>query len=296
MATFPVYPFGSTANQILNIARQRVIDRVSQPQNYPGGSDPGQQFTGVGGGLESDDKNSDGSLIQRTQILFNSAYRKMQKYLGNLGYRLLIVDDFVVPSVPVNNNADPAIQTWISWNGNGLSDGTGFHATPALPADFYAPLKIRERLSGQNAIFFPMRCSLDGLRNQFVRTILNGQWEWRTNALFLPGANSLTDLQLRYIRFLPALPDPNYRTPNTPWYLQTLPIVGCESALAWYIAYEVLFPEGEQQGGGAEEVLQNAEAEADLIFNDQARADQRTNNRRRPRGGSSNMRGYGYGF
>ncbi len=293
MATVPVYPYGETANQILNIARNRVKDIIAPPQGFPGGSDPGQQFTQVGGGLEADERNPDGSVVATTQIIFNSAYKKLQKYLGNLGYRLLIGDNLIISSLPTNSNSDPAAQSWLSWNG--FFDGTTFTVTPKLPEDFYAPLKIRERLSGQDAIFIPMLCSLDGIRNQFIRTVLNRQWEWRTNALYMPGATAETDLQFRYIRFLPSLPDPNYYVANTPWYSQRLPIVGCASALAWYIVYEVLFTEGEDVADRAIEVLANAQAEADLIFNDQARADQRTNNRRRPRGGGrSSARGYEY--
>ena len=294
MGAAPVYVYGEVVNDVLNIARARVDAlRALSPSGFPSESDPGGQFNEVGGGTSlSTALNADGTLVLRTQVILNNAWRKFQKYLGNLGYRQLIVDDFVVTAVPVNSSPDPAIQTWISWNGTAWSDGTNFTATPALPADFYAPLKIRERLSGQNAIFAPMRVGLDGLRNQFVRTILNRQWEWRTNALFLPGATALTDLQLRYIRFLPIFTGST--SPVVPWYLQQIPIPGSASALAWYIVYEALFPTGEEPG--ATEVLVNAETEANLVFNDQARADQRTNNRRRPRGGSARgLGGWRYG-
>ncbi len=289
MATLPVYIYGDTPNQILNTARTRINDLILPSQGYPGGSDSGQQFTEVGGGSNSDERNPDGTLIDRTQILFNAAYRKFQKYLANLGYRLLIGDNLIIPSLPVNNNPDPAAQSWLSWNG--FFDGTTFHTSPTLPIDFYAPLKIRERISGQNSIFIPMRCSLDGLQNQYIRAVLNRQWEWRTNALYLPGATSTTDLQFRYTRYLPALPDPAYYVPNTPWYQQMLPVPGCLSAMAWYCAYEVLVLRSEDTQAAAVVALANAEDEANKVFNDQARADQRTNCRRRPRGQSYRRNG-----
>jgi hypothetical protein len=294
MATLPVYPYGETANQILNTARIRVNDVLLTAQGYPGGADPGQQFTEIGGGTQAVELNPDGSLILRTQIIFNAAYRKFQKYLANLGYRLLIGDNLQITALPVNSNPDPSVQSWLSWNG--FFNGTVFTTTPALPEDFYAPLKIRERLSGTNSIFIPMRCSLDGLRNNYIRVTLNRQWEWRTNGLYLPGATQLTDLQLRYTRYLPALPDPNYYVADTPWYEQTLPIPGCSSAMAWYVAYEVVSSRGGDLADVATLALQNAEGEADKVFNDQARADQRTNCRRQPRGGSSRGRGSGYGL
>ncbi len=300
MAASPVNIYGDVINNVLNIARSRVNDLILAPGGYPGGGEAGMQFTEAGGGSNlSTDLNPDGSLILRTQVIFNSAWRKFQKYLANLGYRLLIGDNLIITALPVNNNPDPAAQSWLSWNG--FFNGTTFASTPALPQDFYAPLKIRERITGQNSLFFPMTCALDGLRNQFIRTVLNRQWEWRTNALYLPGATSITDLQFRYVRYLPDYPDQNYYIANTPWYLQKLPIPGCASALAWYVAYEATFPGDEQTGqesqaanpGMAMTMLQNAENEANLVFNDQARADQRTNNRRRPRGGpSGSNRGY----
>ena len=290
MATQPVYIYGETPNTILNIARSRVNSMVLTPSGFPGGSDPGSQFNEVGGGDSlSTELNPDGSIIFKTQIIFNAAYRKFQKYLANLGYRLLIGDNLVIEELPPNTNTDPSSQSWLSWNG--FWNGTVFTATPALPEDFYAPLKIRERINGQDTVFIPMRCALDGLRNIQVRGIYNGQWEWRTNALYLTGATSTTDLQFRYIRYLPNLPDPNYYLPGTVWYEQKLPIVGCASALAWYIAYEALCPNPDAPG--AADVLAQAQGEADLVFNDQARADQRTNCRRRPRGGAgSSRRGY----
>jgi hypothetical protein len=292
MATQPTYLYGDTANAVLNTARSRVNDLILTPPGSPTGSDPGQQLTQVGGGTLLAETNPDGSLCLRTQIIFNSAWRKFQKDLGNLGYRLLIGDNLIIPSLPVNVNPDPAAQSWLSWNG--FFDGTNFTTVPSLPANFLAPLKIRERQSGTNSLFIPMLCSLDGLRGQFVRTVLNRQWEWRQNALYLPGATSLTDLQLRYITFFPDLTETTVGSATIPWYYQTLPVPRCLSALAWYVAIEVVFPRGDEQGYS--EARAEAMGEMELVFNDQARADQRTNNRRRPRGGSSRSRGSRLGY
>ena len=296
MATNPVNIYGDLPNDVLNIARTRCNELIRTPQGYPGATDPGAQFNRVGGGYQSPGQNPDGTLILETQFLFNSGYRRLWKFLGNLGYRLLIVDNWVISELPINSNPDPTVQSWLSWNG--FWNGTTFTSTPALPLDFYAPLKIRERVSGQNATFIPMGVALDGINSGLVRTILNRRWEWRTNALYMPGATSLTDLQLRYVRRLPDLPDPNYYVPNTPWYQQKLDIPNCWSSLAWYIAHEALsLQPGDEAAEGAALALSNAELDANAIFNDQARADQRTNNRRRPRGGgSSNQRGYRYGL
>ncbi len=291
----PVNIYGDIPNDILNIARSRLSDMILTPQGYPGGSDPGAQFTEVGGGTINVGVNPDGTLILRTQVIFNSAYLKFQKYLANLGYRELVGDNLVIGSLPINQNVDPSVQSWLSWNG--FFNGTTFTATPAFPQDFYAPLKIRARPSGQNAIFRPMRCALDGLRPVVIRPVCEFQWEWRNNALYLSGATLLNDLQFRYIRRLQTLPDPNYASasPALPWFFQPLTISGCKSAMAWYVIYEaLLLRTDETAAAGAALALTNAESEANSIFNDQARADQRTNCRRRPRGGRG--RGVAWGL
>lgn len=291
----PFYPFGDTPNQILNLARIRLASDILANTGVPGGADNGKQFDDAGGGPAAPELDSQSNVITRTQIMFNGAYRKFQKYLANLGYRLLLKDNLVISSLPSNNNPDPSAASWLSWNG--FFNGTSLTTTPALPQDFYAPLKVRERISGQNSIFIPMRNSMDGLRNIQIRGIYNSQWEWRSNAIYLTGATSVTDLQIRYISYLPTLPDPNYPTANTPWYFQAIPIPGCSSALAWYICNEALALRGEDCQDMAMKAQTLAEDEANKVFNDQARADQRTNLRRHPRaGGHGNSRGYRYGL
>lgn len=276
MATAPVYIYGDIANDILNVARGRVNELVMAGQGYPSTSDPGQQFTEVGGGTVEVTvrQNPDGSLILITQVLFNAAYRKFQKYLSNLGYRLLIADNFVVASIPLSTAGDPTIQSWLSWNG--FFDGTTLQVAPVLPVDFYAPLRISERIHGGTAFYSPMTPALEGLRNLFPRQALNRRYEWRTNALYLPGATGLTDLLFRYTRRLPDLPDPNYYLANTPWYAQQVPIPDSLSALAWFVAAEVLALRTDQASADASILcLTNGQNEADQIFNDQARADAR---------------------
>lgn len=269
MATVPTYIYGDTCNAVLNTARSRVDDLILTPAGSPTGADPGQQLTQVGGGTLLAELNPDSSLCLRTQIIFNSAWRKFQKYLSNLGYRPLI-DSKIVASIPANVNADTGSNTWISWNGT--FDGTAFSGSPALPADLIAPLKVRERAHG-NGGFSPMVNALDGLLNLSTRTGLNRMWEWRNGAIYFIGATASTDIQIRYIKYFPDF-IANSPLTVTPWYYQIVPIPQALSPLAWYVAYEVLVPRiGEQAAAGA---LQNAQDEADLIFNDQARADQRS--------------------
>jgi len=266
MAAVPQYLFGDTANAVLNTARSRVDDLILTPSGSPTGADPGQQLTQVGGGTLLAELNPDGSLCLRTQVIFNSGYRKLQNYLANLGYRLMTGMQ-IVTGIPANSAADPGANTWLSFNG--CFNGTTLSGSPALPMDLYQPLKLRDRPTGNNA-FQPMLNAQDGLLNIAARAALNRQWEWRNNAIYFQGATAITDLQIRYRKFFPDLVVNLYV--QGPWYYQPLPIPGCLSALAWYIAYEVCVPRiGEANSAG---VLANAQDEADKIFNDQARADQ----------------------
>lgn len=252
MATAPSYLYGDTCNAVLNTARSRVDDLILTPANSPTSTtDPGLQLTQVGGATLLAETDSAGNPVPRTQIYFNSGWRKFQKYLSNLGYRFMI-DTKILAGI--------GSVTWISWN-----------TTPALPADLIAPLKVRERTSGSGT-FSPMVNCLDGLLNVAPST-LNRMWEWRNGAIQLPGASGSTDLQIRYIKYYPDFVA-NSPATNTPWYYQLVPIPQALSPLAWYVAYEVLVPRiGE---AAAAPCLQNAQAEADLMFNDQARADRRS--------------------
>ncbi len=283
MAAAPFYPYGDTVNTVLNLARSRTPLSVWPPDSFPGESSPGGQFTETGGGAGlATQQNPDGSLILRSQIIFNGGWRKFQKDLGNMGYRLLVGDNLVITELPANSNVDPSAPSWLSWNG--FFDGTTLDDTKVLPANFAAPLEVRERISGQNAIFQPMKCPLDGLRPGLIRTILNRIWEWRENALYIPGATGMTDLQLRYIKMLPDFPDPDYPgVAPTVWYEQRLPIPDCRSPLAWYIAHEALLG---KDAAAAQVALQSGMLEMNEIYNNQSRADSRVNVRRKPRAGA----------
>ncbi len=253
---------------MLNTARSRVNEIILTPAGAPVGADPGQQLTQVGGGTLLTELNPDGSLCLRTQIIFNSAFRKFQKYLANLGWRGLI-DTLTIPAMPANTQADPTIQSWLSWNGN--FNGTVFAATPALPSTFYAPLKLWERVSGSNGDYQPMQSALNGLRNFSSRSTLSRKYEWRKNALWFPGSTVTNDLQIRAVTFFPDLVATG--SPATPWYYQLIPVPGSLSSLAWYVVIEVCFPRGDEPG--FQGALAQAQDEADKIFNDQARGDQR---------------------
>lgn len=261
----PSYIYGDTPNAVLNLARARINDLLITPAGSPSGSGD-LQTTQVGGGTLLMELDSLGAVFLPTQVFFMAAWRRMQRYLASLGYRLQIATE-IISSFPANASSDPAIESWLSWNGS--YNGSSLAGSPALPSDFIAPLKIRERVHGSTP-FLPMVNALDGLLNLPSKTTLNRQWLWQNQAIYFTGATGATDLQIRYIRLLPDI----VATGGTAWYLQPIPIPNCISALAWYVVYEVVVARaGEQIAAG---ILSSAQFEADGIYNDQARADQRT--------------------
>lgn len=219
-----------------------------------------------------------------TQTYFNTAYRRLQEFLANLGY-LLLTDRYIVTGLTPTTNLDPASQCYISWNG--YFDGTTLFATKQyqLPQNFMFPLEIAERITGQNARFVPMRNAIDGLQSR-QKQVMNSAWEWRADAIYFPGALQTEDLQIRF-----ALYQPDLVNGATPWYWNLVPITRCLDALSLFICAEVAMARPDL-GLDAAALRMEAEEKARLIFNRDTRANQRVNMRRRPRSGTGNRMGW----
>lgn len=97
-----------------------------------------------------------------------------------------------VPIVGVN---DPGVQ--VNLNDSGFYNGVAASLLPILPADLYLPDYIWERQNGSTENWVPMRECLGGMPsvNQGDRL---GIWEWRQDAIYMPGAIQVNDLRLRY--------------------------------------------------------------------------------------------------
>lgn len=212
-----------------------------------------------------------------TQTIVNGAWRRLQQYLSNLGFTMM-TNEVILFGVPTVNQAvnDPALQVWVNWSQ--YFDGVNYFNAPVVPQDFIQPLRLWERWSGFNSPFMEMRQQLDGLP-ACPKTQFNRIWEWRDNAIYMPGAQMVTDLRIRYLRYLPDFIDQG----STPWYQQSMSIMGCRDAMADYICYEMAKPRGDLN---ADDFLKRAEAEANLIFNREIQLKERVNIRRRPYGRS----------
>lgn len=247
---------------ILNTARVRMNDAIQQ----------------LGGDILQDSQPF-------TQQMANSAWRRLQQYLANLGYTRL-TDEVIISALPICPNPDPAAQCWLDWTG--FYDGTQIWNNYALPAKCSFPLKLWDRVSGINAGWgAPLENVMDGLpaRYKYSR---NAIFEFRNDKIYIPGTATPVDLRVRFAQFFPDFVTQG----ETQWYQQKVPIMGCLDSLADYICVEA--SDG-RDDVDSQTFKTRAEAEAKLIFNRDVRLKNRSNVRRQPRSGPRHGLGLGYG-
>ncbi|MGH9343303.1 MAG: hypothetical protein ACRD3Y_03105 [Bryobacteraceae bacterium] len=218
-----------------------------------------------------------------TQTIVLLAWRRLQEFLADLGI-VRLTREAILTALPPVASLDPAIQAFLNWTN--YFDGVNYWKVPLLPQDLLLPLRLWERLSGQNASFAPMDNWLDGLP-AWSKTASNRIWEWREDSIYLPGASQTTDLRLRYAAYLPDF----VTTPETEWYEQPVPIARVLDPLAYFICSEAANARGDVDGAVFD---QKAEAAARRVFNREVRMKQRVNIRRIPRSAGSRRNGFCY--
>jgi hypothetical protein len=224
-----------------------------------------------------------GKILVNTQAFsqqtVNTAWRKFQEFLANLGY-VALVDEILIENVPPTTDLDPASQVYINWFG--YFDGTTLQTAPVLPQSLITPLRVMERQTGTQASLIPMENIFDGLPT-WGKGPRNRLWEWRQNAIYMPGATFAMDLRIRFISYLPDFAD-TLSSPAVPWFQQPVPIMRCQDALSWFIAAELASARGDLNID-AKDLWARGEAAAKLIMNRDARMKQRGNIRRASRSG-----------
>jgi len=159
-----------------------------------GGNESGNPNTGTASGVGT------GALFTDPVLLpyLNSAYRKVQRALANIGQETFVVDDVLIV-VPAVSAVDPSVQVVVN-------DST---APPnQLPTDLLVPEKLWERRSGSSDNFQEMVDLSDhgGLPSQPQGSQLLF-WEWRTDGLYFLGATQDNQVRIRYQKALPDLTD-----------------------------------------------------------------------------------------
>lgn len=171
-----------------------------------------------------------GDLLSSQQpyllTLLNSAWERVQDDLIDAGVETL-VKEIVIPSVPPVASSDPAINTYLAWNG--FFDGQNMNISPNAPADMVIPSDLWQRQSGSGQPFYPVTPSDGGLPNAWPQSSSVGRWEWRDDKIQMNGATGLMDLKLRYISYYADLD----LTPTT-----KVPIMRSAKALGYALAAE----------------------------------------------------------
>jgi hypothetical protein len=223
-----------------------------------------------------------------TQQLFNSGYRRLQNELTDLGVEKFS-SETVIFNIPIVTNLDPSSSCWMSFSQ--FFDGTNYYTAPVLPSTLIIPLWLSERQNGTNLPFPPvnrpnMRNYMDGLPGN-GKYIYNGAWEWRNETLYFPGALQAVDFRMRYRASYPPIVDNG----STPWFQQTVPILRCGDALAWWVCFEFAtsrMADGDSSNATAQ-VAQTFKTEAqgttELMVNQTVMKNQRNNVRQIPYGG-----------
>jgi hypothetical protein len=144
--------------------------------------------------------DAQGNLFTDTILLpyANSAYRKVQRALGNAGGGGFIQDDVLLVVTAVAET-DSSLQV-------SITDAT---APPnQLPTDLLVPLKIWERPNGSTDDFLEMVdvSQHGGLPSRMQDDTLS-LWEWRADGIYFLGATQDTQIRLRYAKAYPDFTD-----------------------------------------------------------------------------------------
>jgi hypothetical protein len=144
--------------------------------------------------------DAQGNLFTDAVLLpyVNSAYRKLQRALGNAGGGGFLTDN-VTLIVPAVTTPDPSLQVSIT------------DSTPPpnqLPTDLLLPEKIWERPNASTQDFVEMvDLSQHGGLPSRVQNVVLSVWEWRADGIYFLGATQDTQIRLRYMKAYPDLTD-----------------------------------------------------------------------------------------
>jgi hypothetical protein len=144
--------------------------------------------------------DSQGNLFTDAILLpyANSAYRKVQRAIGNAGGGGFIQDDALLVVTAIAG-ADTSLQV-------SITDAT---APPnQLPTDLLFPLKLWERPNGSTDDFLEMvDLSQHGGLPSRAQDVTLSVWEWRADGIYFLGATVDTQIRLRYLKAYPDLTD-----------------------------------------------------------------------------------------
>lgn len=178
-----------------------------------------------------------GNLPQETsRQLANNGWRRLQDGMVDCGSKRFQNEVFLTGIPAVDGSTDPALVCQLSWSG--FTDPYGNVTTSwVLPGDLVYPMWMKERWTGNNLPFGsssrPMQPRSDGM-SRYAKSPYNGQWEWKQDAIFFPGATYSVDFWIYYRNYLPDATD----VASVRWWNEPAQIMRCQDPLAWWVCRE----------------------------------------------------------
>lgn len=209
---------------------------VGSQNNYPSLA----QIADLARSLVNDDKAGatgtpgEGQILTNSSVtlrnLMNSAVRETCRDVRIMGGPSFIQDNYLLLGLPPVNgplgagSPDPTIQQSLQFTG--FFDGLKFWPNFTLPAGMLAPLEMWERAAGTQTEFAEMHQSSGALQPREQQTWI-GDWEWRTDSIWMNGATISRDIRLRCVT---AIMD--VASPSVDWTSTYVPILDSHEAIA----------------------------------------------------------------
>ena len=210
------------------------------------------------------------SLSVTMMNVFNSALRTVCRKLRTAIAPMLTFDNVDIIGIPPMvsptqgvASPDPSVQVSIGFQGyfNGLTYNSNF----ALPMGVLNVERVLERVSGSNDQFSSMQQPAQGLPNGY-QNVYNRWWEWRQDAVNMPGSIQTMDIRLRFKGQLITLFTPGIN----PAYV-FIPVNDSVDVLAAYCVQQLAGRQGAQMLPGA---VQWANDQIADFLNEQIKRDQ----------------------
>jgi hypothetical protein len=158
-----------------------------------------------------------------TLPFLNASIRWVYRKLRNIGDPALIIDNYLLLGIPALTGPNPAVQ--VSLGFLGYFDGFANHSQWTLPAGAMGIDRAWERVSQSGLDFHEIDAAPDGLP-PCQQTSTMRRYEWRGNAMWMPGALEAVDLRLRSKITLPDILGPNLDFATT-----YVPIIDAQDAI-----------------------------------------------------------------
>jgi hypothetical protein len=206
-----------------------------------------------------------------TFTYLNQAKRLVEHELASNGVEFNVKETVLTNISPVQST-DPTQQVWISQSG--YFDGSTNHQNPSLPGDLINPIRLWERFSATGQPFFQITPAADGLPGTLLQVQQFRYYDWRTDAIYLPGATQTNDIRMRYISYSPELTGPT----------SVVPFRRSALAIAFMTAWCFSRPRGATEAAA---LLDMAKFEMDQIVSSTTRKKQRQGVQKRAYGNDS---------